>query len=62
MQKKLFRSKSDQKISGVLGGIAEYFKVDSTLVRVGFVLLALVTTVLPCIIAYFIMAWIVPEA
>ena len=62
MQKKLYRSKSDQKISGVLGGIAEYFKVDSTLVRVGFVLLALVTTVLPCIIAYFIMAWIVPEA
>ena len=39
--KKLYRSKTDQKISGVCGGIAEYFGIDSTIVRLGFVLFTL---------------------
>ena len=33
MSKKLYRSKKDKKIAGVCGGIAEYFDVDPTLVR-----------------------------
>jgi len=33
MMKKLYRSKKDSMIAGVCGGIAEYFDVDSTLVR-----------------------------
>ena len=36
--KKLFRSSTDRKICGVCGGIAEYFNIDSTLVRLGVVL------------------------
>ena len=39
--KKLFRSSTDRKICGVCGGIAEYFNIDSTLVRLGVVLLSL---------------------
>ena len=39
--KKLYRSKTDRKIAGICGGLGEYFNVDPTLVRVGFVLLAL---------------------
>lgn len=35
--KKLFRSSTDRKICGVCGGIAEYFNIDSTLVRLGVV-------------------------
>ena len=31
--KKLFKSTTDKKICGVCGGIAEYFNMDSTLVR-----------------------------
>ena len=31
--KRLYRSKTDKKICGVCGGLAEYFGVDSTLVR-----------------------------
>lgn len=31
--KKLYKSADDRKICGVCGGIAEYFNVDSTLVR-----------------------------
>ena len=33
MNKKLYRSKNDKKISGVCGGIAEYFGIDATIVR-----------------------------
>ena len=31
--KKLFRSSTDRKICGVCGGIAEYFNIDPTIVR-----------------------------
>ena len=34
MQKKLYRSKSDRKIAGVCGGVAEYLNIDVTVVRV----------------------------
>lgn len=33
MTKRLYRSKTERKISGVCGGIAEYFDVDPTLIR-----------------------------
>jgi phage shock protein C len=38
--RKLYRSKSDRKLAGVCGGLAQYFNVDATLIRVLFVLLA----------------------
>lgn len=38
--KKLYKSESDKKISGVCGGFAEYFDIDPTIVRLIFVLLA----------------------
>jgi phage shock protein PspC (stress-responsive transcriptional regulator) len=34
MPKKLYRSKTDRKIWGVCGGLARYFNVDPTIVRV----------------------------
>lgn len=37
--KKLYRSKTDKMISGVCGGLAQYFGVDTTLVRLVFALL-----------------------
>lgn len=41
MQKKLYLSKTDQKLAGVCGGIAEYFDIDSTIVRLVWIFLAL---------------------
>jgi phage shock protein C len=38
--RKLYRSKSNRQIAGVCGGLAEYFNLDATLIRVLFVLLA----------------------
>lgn len=40
MKKRLMKSRRDRKICGVCGGLAEYFDVDSTLVRLGVVLFA----------------------
>ena len=38
MEKKLYKSNKNKMIDGVCGGIAEYFNLDPTLVRVGLVL------------------------
>ena len=38
--RKLYRSKSDRVLAGVCGGLAQYFNLDATLIRVLFVLLA----------------------
>lgn len=59
MKKKLTRSKKDRKILGVCGWIAEYFDIDSTLVRVGWILMTLFHGL--GVIAYLICALAMPE-
>lgn len=56
--KKLYRSRNNRMICGVCGGVAEYFNVDPTLIRLGLVLLACTGT---GILAYFIAAIIIPD-
>ena len=60
---RLMRSTSDRKIAGVCGGIAEYFDIDSSLVRLIWVLLILLPIPLvPASLGYFV-AWLVmPKA
>lgn len=58
MNRKLYRSKSDKKLFGVLGGIAAYLEVDAALVRVIAVVLSFF---LPTIPAYIICALVMPE-
>jgi phage shock protein C len=41
MEKRLYRSTTDKHIGGVCGGLAEYFAIDPSLVRVGFILMVL---------------------
>lgn len=57
--KKLYRSRSDRKIAGICGGLAEYFGADPTLVRVLFVLSILLPG--PQVLAYLILWVIIPE-
>ena len=59
MQKKLYRSKTNRTLLGVCAGIAEYFDVDPTLIRV----ICGVCSALhfPLIIAYFVCALVIPE-
>lgn len=59
-EKKLYKS-SDKKISGVCAGVAEFFEIDPTIVRVAYALIALFTAAVPCIIVYAILAFVIPE-
>jgi phage shock protein PspC (stress-responsive transcriptional regulator) len=61
--KRLVRSLSDKKIAGVCGGIAEYFDIDSSVVRLLWVLVVLMPIpFVPAFLGYFV-AWIVmPKA
>jgi len=57
--KKLTKSK-DKVISGVLGGIAEYFGWDPTLIRAAYVVISIAGIGSP-ILLYFILAIIMPK-
>jgi phage shock protein C len=57
--RKLYRSSSDRIISGVCGGLAEHFEIDPTLVRVIFIVLALMSGV--GVIIYLALALLVPS-
>jgi phage shock protein C len=61
--KRLFRSSSDRKIAGVCGGLADYFDVDSTLVRLVVVILAIYPGAIVLGISAYLIAWlIIPDA
>ncbi|MDY3972460.1 MAG: PspC domain-containing protein [Clostridia bacterium] len=59
MDKRLYKSNENRMIDGVCGGIAEYFNMDPTLVRLGWVLLCALGG--SGIIAYIIAAIIIPR-
>lgn len=56
----LYKSTKDKKVDGVLGGLAEYFKVDSSLVRILFVLFTIFFAGFPGVIIYFVFAMLLP--
>ena len=58
--KKLYLSDTDKKIGGVCGGLGEYLDIDPTLVRVVFVILALMSLGLVAI-AYLLIWMIIPR-
>ena len=58
--KKLCKSNTNKKICGVCGGIAEYLNADPTLIRLGFVIVALAAG--SGVLAYFLAALIMPDA
>jgi len=57
--KKLYRSKKDRIIGGVCGGLGEYFSIDSTVIRILYILFAL--TGGAGIFIYLILILIIPE-
>lgn len=60
MNKKLYRSVNNLKISGVCGGLAEYFNVDATIVRLLWVLGTLMN-IFVGVVAYIACVFIIPE-
>ena len=57
--KKLYKSESNRMIAGVCGGIAEYFNIDATLVRLGFAAFSLFGG--SGCLAYLIAAIVIPQ-
>ena len=59
-EKKLYKS-TDKKIDGVCAGIAEYFEIDPTIVRVAYALISLFFAGIGGIVVYAILAFVMPE-
>lgn len=59
MQKKLYRSKTNRMLVGVCGGIAEYFNIDPTVVRVIWAIASVLG--FAGVVAYIVCAFVIPE-
>jgi len=59
--KELYKSKDKKVFCGVIGGVGEYFQVDPTILRLGYVIACFLTGIMPLVIVYVIACFIVPE-
>ena len=59
-KRRLTRSAQHKMIAGVCGGLADYFNLDVTLVRVAYVLISILSVAFPGILAYIILMFVVP--
>jgi phage shock protein C len=60
MERKLMRSKN-KMLAGVCAGLAEYFGIDPTVVRVGYAALSLFSAGFPGLVLYIILMLIMPQ-
>ncbi len=60
MKPRLTRSK-DRIIAGVCGGLASYFSLDPSLVRIGFALIAIISAGIPMLLIYVVMWFVIPQ-
>ncbi len=59
-EKKLRRTPDDKMIGGVCGGLAKYFGLDSTLVRIAYTLLS-ICTAFSGVLVYIVLLLLMPE-
>lgn len=59
--KKLYRSKTNKVFAGILGGLGEYYHIDTTVLRLFALVGILITGFFPGVLAYIIGIFIVPE-
>ena len=57
----LRRSRSNRQIAGVIGGLAQYFRMDATLLRVLYVVGSIVSVAFPGILVYILLWIVIPE-
>lgn len=57
----LRRSRRDRMIAGVVGGLADYFGIDSSLLRVIYVLVSIFSAAFPGTLVYIILWIVVPQ-
>jgi len=61
MNKRLYRSRTKRTLSGVCGGLEDYFDIDVTIIRLVWVLISIMSGIFPGIVAYVIAVFIIPE-
>lgn len=59
-EKRLYRSRSNRVVGGICGGLAEFFGLDATLIRLAFVL-GVIFGVGTFLVVYLVMLFVVPE-
>ncbi|OHA91275.1 MAG: PspC domain-containing protein [Candidatus Zambryskibacteria bacterium RIFCSPHIGHO2_01_FULL_49_18] len=59
--KKLYRSDTDKVFAGICGGLAEFFDIDSVLLRLLWLLIVVFTGFVPGVIAYIFAILIIPK-
>ncbi len=62
VSRQLRRSRTNRMIAGVVGGLAEYFHVDPTLLRVIYVVGSIVSAAFPGLLVYLLLWLLIPEA
>jgi phage shock protein PspC (stress-responsive transcriptional regulator) len=61
-QNRLYRSRDDRMLMGVLGGVANRLNADPSLVRIVYIILTILTGFVPLAFLYVIAAFVVPAA
>ena len=59
-EKKLTRSRKNKMIAGIIGGMAERYEMDATVLRIIYVLVSLFSAAFPGILVYLILWVIIP--
>ena len=62
MEQKKLRRSENRMLGGVIAGLAEYFDVDVTMLRVCYVLLSLFTAPFPGLLVYIILLLLMPNS
>lgn len=61
MNKKIYKSRTKKMVSGVCGGLEDYLGIDVTIIRLVWIIFALVSGFFPGLISYIIAAAIIPD-
>ena len=61
MSRKIYRSRTDRKLSGVCAGLAEYINADVTIIRLIWAIITFFTGIFVGFVIYIICAIIIPE-
>lgn len=61
LSRPLRRSRNDRVIAGVVAGLARYFSMDATLLRVLYVLVSIISVAFPGVLAYVLLWFLIPE-
>ncbi|MDO5013949.1 MAG: PspC domain-containing protein, partial [Lactobacillaceae bacterium] len=59
-KRRLTRSASDRYLAGVFGGLGQYFKINPKWLRIGYAVLTILTSIVPGVLIYLLMAVIMP--